>query len=148
MRWLRSDSGFLTDDSLAVLFRDFLTIELIAGLVDPELLGRVVRPANFTVYEVAEDGTIVQEPPDTQQAGEFFVPFIFAVLLMSAIFSGNGRLATERYGREKEPDERADHHLIVTAFDNGRKSLCAWRDGPDLGEHLGDIGRLDFTIDH
>ena len=92
VQWLRVDSGFLTDDSLASLFREFLTVELIAGYVEPSVLSRVVRPANFTVYEVADDGTVTEEPPDAQQAGEFFVPFIFAVLLMIAIFSGSGSL--------------------------------------------------------
>ena len=92
VQWLRVDAGFLSEDSLAILFREFLTVELIAGLVEPSLLGRVVRPANFIVYEVADDGTISEEAPDAQQAGEFFVPFIFAVLLMIAIFSGSGSL--------------------------------------------------------
>lgn len=92
VQWIRADSGFLTDDSLAGVFREFLTVELIAGLVEPSVLERVVRPAHFTVYEVSEDGTIAEEPPDAQQAGEFFVPFIFALLLMIAIFSGSGSL--------------------------------------------------------
>lgn len=92
VQWLRLDTGFLSDDSLASLFREFLTVELIAGFVEPGILSRVVRPANFTVYDVSDDGTLTEEPPDAQQAGEFFVPFIFAVLLMIAIFSGSGSL--------------------------------------------------------
>ncbi len=92
VQWLRADSGFLTDDSLGVLFREFLTVELIAGLVDPGVLDRVVRPAQFKVFEVGDDGSVKEEPPDAEQAGEFFVPFIFAVLLMVAIFSGSGSL--------------------------------------------------------
>lgn len=92
VQWMRSDSGFFSNDSLGNQFTEFLTVELIAGLVEPDLLDRVVRPAAYTVFEVAEDGTISVEPPDAQQAGEFFVPFIFAVLLMVAIFSGSGSL--------------------------------------------------------
>jgi ABC-2 type transport system permease protein len=92
VQWLRSDAGFLRDDSLANVFRNFLTVELIAGQVEPNVLDRVVRPADFTVYEVAEDGSVVEEAPDAQRAGEFFVPFIFAVLLMVAIFTGSGSL--------------------------------------------------------
>lgn len=92
VEWLRVDGGFLADDSLAGVFREFLTVELIAGLVDPDVLDRVIRPATFTVYDVADDGTITEEAPQAQQAGEFFVPFIFAVLLMIAIFSGSGSL--------------------------------------------------------
>lgn len=92
VQWLRGDSGFFSNDSLGALFTEFLTIELIAGLVEPDLLDRVVRPAAFTVFEVGDDGSVTQEAPDAQQAGEFFVPFIFAVLLMVAIFSGSGSL--------------------------------------------------------
>jgi ABC-2 type transport system permease protein len=92
VEWLRVDGGFLSDDSLAGVFREFLTVELIAGLVDPDVLDRVIRPASFTIYDVSEDGTVTQEAPQAQQAGEFFVPFIFAVLLMIAIFSGSGSL--------------------------------------------------------
>ena len=90
--WLRRDVGFMSDDSLGALFTEFLTVELIAGLVEPDLLDRVVRPAKFSVFDVADDGTITAEPPDAQQAGEFIVPFIFAVMLMIAIFSGSGSL--------------------------------------------------------
>ena len=92
VEWLRVDGGFLADDSLAGVFREFLTVELIAGLVDPDVLDRVLRPATFTVYDVADDATVTEEAPQAQQAGEFFVPFIFAVLLMIAIFSGSGSL--------------------------------------------------------
>ncbi|MDA0677207.1 MAG: ABC transporter permease [Chloroflexi bacterium] len=92
VEWLRVDGGFLSDDSLAGVFREFLTVELIAGLVDPDVLDRVIRPASFTIYDVADDGTVTEEAPQAQQAGEFFVPFIFAVLLMIAIFSGSGSL--------------------------------------------------------
>ncbi len=92
VRWLKSDSGFFSEDALGNVFREFLTVELIAELIEPALLDRVVRPAAFTVFEVADDGTVTEEPPDAQQAGEFFVPFIFAILLMIAIFSGSGSL--------------------------------------------------------
>lgn len=92
VQWLRADSGFLSDDSLGILFREYLTAELVVGLVGPDLLDRVVDPANFTVFEVTDEGSVVQEPPDAEQGGDFFVPFIFAVLLMIAIFSGSGSL--------------------------------------------------------
>lgn len=92
VEWFRADSGFLSDDSLGILFSEFLTVELIAGLVDPSILERVVRPTDFTVFEIEKDGTAAEEPPDAQRAGEFIVPFIFAVLLMIAIFSGSGSL--------------------------------------------------------
>ncbi len=92
VQWLRADAGFLSDNSLGVLFSEFLTVELVAGLVDPGILDRVVRPANFSVFEIDENGRETPEPPDAQRAGEFFVPFIFAVLLMVAIFSGSGSL--------------------------------------------------------
>lgn len=92
VRWLRKDSGFLSDDSFGSAFKDFLTTELIAGLVEPELLERIVRPANFELFDVGDDGSVTPEPPEAQQAGEVFVPFIFAILLMVAIFSGSGSL--------------------------------------------------------
>lgn len=92
VQWMRSSTGFLSDDSLADLWRDFMTVELIAGLVEPRVLERVISPANFTVYEVDEDGRISREPPDAQQAGEFFVPLIFAFLLIFAIMFGSGSL--------------------------------------------------------
>lgn len=92
VRWLRRDSGILSDDSLGALFIEFLMRELLAGQVAPDLVERVVSPANFAVFDVSETGAIMQEPPDAQQAGEFFVPFVFAVLLMIAIFSGSGSL--------------------------------------------------------
>ncbi len=92
VQWLRGETGVFSDDSLGSQFIGFLTRELIAGQVEPQLLERVISPAAFTVFEVGDDGIVVEEPPDAQQAGEFFVPFIFAILLMVAIFSGSGSL--------------------------------------------------------
>ena len=92
VQWYRTDAGFLSNDSLATVFRQFLAEELIAGLVEPDVLERVVSPANFTVFEVDENGVATEEPPDAQQAAEFFVPFIFAFLLMFAIVAGSGSL--------------------------------------------------------
>jgi ABC-2 type transport system permease protein len=92
VQWYRKDGGFLSNDSLAGVFRLFLSEELIAGLVEPSVLERVVNPANFTVFEVDKNGVATEEPPDAQQAAEFFVPFIFAFLLMFAIVAGSGSL--------------------------------------------------------
>lgn len=92
VQWMRAETGFLSDDALGEAFAEFLTVELLAGMVEPALLRRAVEPTSFTILEVAEDGSISAEAPDAQQAGEFIVPFIFAVLLMIAIFSGSGNL--------------------------------------------------------
>jgi ABC-2 type transport system permease protein len=51
-----------------------------------------VQPAEYTVYEVADDGTFAEEASGAEQAAEFFVPFVFAFLLMFAIFAGSGSL--------------------------------------------------------
>ena len=88
----RQSGGLFSDESVAEAFRQFLTVELIAGQVEPDVLDRVIAPADYQIFQISEDGGFAEEAPDAQQAGEFFIPFIFAVLLMVAIFSGSGSL--------------------------------------------------------
>ena len=73
-------------------FRSFLRAELIAGQVDPKVLGRAIEPGRFDSFKVAEDGAVARAVPVTQEVGEFMVPTLFGVLLMIAVLTGGGSL--------------------------------------------------------
>ena len=73
-------------------FRSFLRAELIAGQVDPKVLGRAIEPGRFDSFRVAEDGAVARAVPVTQEVGEFMVPTLFGVLLMIAVLTGGGSL--------------------------------------------------------
>ena len=78
--------------------REFLRATLVADDLAPELVTRVLNPANFDRIKVNEDGSIDKDP---DKVGRILVPLIFGGLLMFGIMLG-GSMMLESVSEEKE----------------------------------------------
>ena len=78
--------------------QDFLISNLIGEQVDPEVLDRVKTPMLVTSFILDESGNVVENQSPFVQ---FFLPYIFAILLMLSIFFASGYLL-QGVSEEKE----------------------------------------------
>ena len=82
-------------------FRGFLTAELIAGQVEPDVLARALDSAHYLNFAIGDDGTVSEAVPFAQEIGEILVPTLFGVLLLIAVFMGSSTLLNS-VAEEKE----------------------------------------------
>jgi len=82
-------------------FRGFLTAELIAGQVEPDVLERALDSAHYLNFEIGNDGTVSEAIPTAEEVGEILVPTLFGTLLVIAVFMGSSTLLTS-VAEEKE----------------------------------------------
>ena len=78
--------------------REFLRAALVADDLAPELVTRMLDPADFNRIKVNEDGSTDKDP---DKVGRILVPLIFGGLLMLAIMMG-GSIMLESVSEEKE----------------------------------------------
>ena len=78
--------------------REFLRAALVANDLAPELVTRMLDPADFNRIKVNKDGSIDKDPDN---AGRILVPLLFGGLLMFGIILG-GSMLMESVSEEKE----------------------------------------------
>ena len=78
--------------------REFLRAALVADDLAPELVTRMLYPADFNRIKVNEDGSIDKDP---DKIGRILVPLVFGGLLMFGIIMG-GSILMESVSEEKE----------------------------------------------
>jgi ABC-2 type transport system permease protein len=83
------------------LVRSLLIRGLMRDGVDPGITARVLAPADFENYQVADDGTISELPPTAQAVGGLLVPILFAGLLALGLSVGAGNMVRS-VSEEKE----------------------------------------------
>ncbi len=83
------------------VFRSLLAAGLLSGRVDPEVEARVLAPAEYESYRVAEDGSVFELTPPAEAVGQFMVPLMFAALLGLGLAAGVGTMV-QSVSEEKE----------------------------------------------
>lgn len=83
------------------VFRALLVDGLLSGQVDPQVHQRVLDPARFESFRVAEDGSVAPLPPIAEAVGAFMVPLLFAALLGLGLAVGAGTMV-QSVSEEKE----------------------------------------------
>ena len=96
VEWFDPDVGITGGSKGRV--REFLRAALVVDDLAPELVTRMLDPAEFERIKVNEDGTIDRNP---DKAGRILVPLIFGGLLMFGIMMG-GSIMLESVSEEKE----------------------------------------------
>ena len=102
VEWYRTGGSRFSSGEAGDRFRTLLATSLVADRVAPAVLVRVNGPANYERFRLGEDGApLADTTSDAEEAANFFVPFIFAILLMVSIFTGSGYLL-QNVAEEKE----------------------------------------------
>ena len=83
------------------VLRALLVDGLITGRVDPGVTARVLDPARFESFRVAEDGTATELTPMAVEIGGLLVPMLFAALLGMGLAVGFGYMI-QSVSEEKE----------------------------------------------
>ncbi len=97
VEWFNHDVG-IPSGSIRDRVQVFLSVALVADDLAPELVTRLLDPADFNRIKVSEDGS-THDDPDT--GGRILVPLIFGGLLMFAIMMG-GSIMLNSVSEEKE----------------------------------------------
>ena len=97
VEWLDPGDG-IPRESIRDRVREFLRAALVADDLEPELVTRMLDPADFSRLKVNEDGSINKDP---DRVGRILVPLIFGGLLMFGILLG-GSMLMESVSEEKE----------------------------------------------
>ncbi len=93
VEWYRGGGALFQSEDLGTRFRSILASSLVADRVEPAVLARVNAPAEYAKFRLDDKG--VPQPDtksDAKQVAEFFVPYIFALLLMISVFTSSGYL--------------------------------------------------------
>ena len=99
VEWFDPGAGIaINSGSIRGRVREFLRAALVADDLAPELVTRMLDPADFSHIQVNEDGSIDKAP---DKAGRILVPLILAGLLMFGIIMG-GSILLESVSEEKE----------------------------------------------
>ena len=98
VEWLDPDVGIIPSGSIRGRVREFLRAALVGDDLAPELVTRMLDPADFDRIKVNEDGSIDK---DSDKAGRILVPLLFGGLLMFGIMMGGGILLNS-VSEEKE----------------------------------------------
>ena len=98
VEWLDPDVGIIPSGSSRGRVREFLRAALVGDDLAPELVTRMLDPADFNRVKVNEDGSIDK---DLDKASRILVPLTFAGLLMFGILLG-GSILMESVSEEKE----------------------------------------------
>ena len=97
VEWLDPDVG-ISGGSMGGRVREFLRASLVPDDLEPELVTRMLDPADFNRIKVNKDGSIDKDP---DRAGRVLVPLIFGGLLMFGIIMG-GSILLNSVSEEKE----------------------------------------------
>ena len=97
VEWLNRDVG-IPSRSNRDRVQVFLSVALVADDLAPELVTRMLDPADFERIKVSEDGSTDREP---DKASRILVPLIFGGLLMFGITMG-GSIMLNSVSEEKE----------------------------------------------
>ena len=93
VEWYRGGGAIFQSEETGTRFRAILASSLVANRVEPQILIRVNTPAQYEKFRLDDQG--VPQPDTTSEAeqlAEFFVPYIFALLLMISVFTSSGYL--------------------------------------------------------
>ena len=96
VEWFDPGVGFTGGSKGRV--REFLRAALVADDLAPELVTRLLDPADFDRIKVNEDGSTDKDP---DKVGRILIPFLFGGLLMFGIMLG-GSILMESVSEEKE----------------------------------------------
>ena len=99
VEWLDPDVGIIPSGSIRGRVREFLRAGLVGDDLAPELVARMLDPADFDRIKVNEDGSIIDK--DVDKAGRILVPLVFGGLLMFGIIMG-GSIMLNSVSEEKE----------------------------------------------
>ena len=99
VEWLDPDLDVIPSGSIRGRVRVFLRAALVGDDLAPELVARMLDPADFNRIKINEDGSIIDK--DQDKAGRILVPLIFGGLLMFAIMMG-GSIMLNSVSEEKE----------------------------------------------
>ena len=98
VEWLHPDGGIVPSGSIRSRVQVFLMAALVADELAPELVTRMLDPADFDRIKVSEDGSTERDP---DKAGRILVPLIFGGLLMFGIIMG-GSILINSVSEDKE----------------------------------------------
>ena len=98
VEWLDPDVGIIPSGSIRGRVQEFLRAGLVGDDLAPELVARMLDPADFDRIKVNEDGSIDK---DQDKAGRILVPLVFGGLLMFGIIMG-GSILLSSVSEEKE----------------------------------------------
>ena len=80
----------------------FLLVDsLLVDRVEPDVKARVLGPATFQNYRVAEDGSVSELPPIAEAIGGLLIPIMFAALLVLSLTVGSANMV-QSVAEEKE----------------------------------------------
>ena len=99
--WYRKGSGLASEDRSGVLFRSVLRAAVADESLTPELVTRVVAPAEYTLFSVDDEGRPESTGSVTDEIARAVLPFIFTMLLLISIFVGSASLL-QSVAEEKE----------------------------------------------
>ena len=97
VEWLDPGAGIPSGSGRGRV-REFLRASLVADYLAPELITRILDPADFDRIKVSEDGSIDE---DSNDVSRILVPLIFGGLLAFSIIMG-GSFLLESVSEEKE----------------------------------------------
>ena len=98
VEWLDPDVGIIPSGPMRGRVREFLRAALVVDNLAPELVTRMLDPADFDRIKVNEDGSIDKDPDG---AGRILIPLLFGGLLMFGIMIG-GNILLNSVSEEKE----------------------------------------------
>ena len=98
VEWLDTGVGIAGGSNGRGRVREFLRAALVADDLAPELVTRMLDPADFDRIKVNEDGSTDKDP---DKVGRILVPLLFGGLLMFGIMLG-GSFLMESVSEEKE----------------------------------------------
>ncbi len=99
--WYRHGSGLASEDSSGAVFQGLLRAAVADESLAPDLVARVVAPAEYTLFSVDDDGRPESSGSVTDEIARAALPFIFAMLLLVSIFVGSASLL-QSVAEEKE----------------------------------------------
>ena len=98
VEWFDADVGIPGGSKGRGRVREFLRAALVADDLAPELVTRMLDPADFSRNKVNDDGSIDKDP---DKVGRILVPLLFGGLLMFGLIMG-GSIMLESVSEEKE----------------------------------------------
>jgi ABC-2 type transport system permease protein len=90
--WYRKSSGLASEDSTGDGFFNFLRSAVADESLEPELVARILNPAEYVLFTVDDEGRTESSGTLKDEIAKAAPPFIFAMLLLISIFVGTGAL--------------------------------------------------------
>ncbi|MDA1279081.1 MAG: ABC transporter permease [Chloroflexi bacterium] len=90
--WYRKNSGLATGDETSDAFRNVLRAAVADESLPPELVARVLLPADYTIFTVDDEGRPESSGTVQDQIVDAAPAFIFSMFLLMSIFVGSASL--------------------------------------------------------